>query len=204
MGNEISFTGSLSVYKPSVMSGAMGRAIVGALFSMTGSTYVEQVAVCGNAGTLLLSGNVGQPHWAFFNSPYASNGPGNALKTITGAANNGSGLVRITATSHGYITGDVVSILGVTGTTEANAFWPITVITANTFDLVGSTFTNAYVSGGSAYLQNTIRIRNGSGGADLIQLFPGEVAFLPLPLGCAPYAMANIAGQVLEYLIVSY
>jgi hypothetical protein len=70
--------------------------------------------------------------------------------TITGAANNGSGLIRITATAHGFSTNDVVTISGVTGTTEANGAWVITSIDANHFDLVASTFTNAYVSGGTA------------------------------------------------------
>lgn len=72
-------------------------------------------------------------------------------KAITGAANNGSGLIRITAAGHTFRTEDRVTITGVGGTTEANANnWRVTVITANTFDLVGSTFTNAYTSGGTA------------------------------------------------------
>jgi hypothetical protein len=71
--------------------------------------------------------------------------------TITGAANNGSGLIRITATAHRFLTGQHVTITAVGGTVEANAaHWTITVITANTFDLIGSTFTNAYTSGGIA------------------------------------------------------
>jgi hypothetical protein len=79
-------------------------------------------------------------------------GAGKALsKAITGAANNGSGLIRITATNHTFQSGNRITITGVGGTVEANAAnWPITVITANTFDLVGSTFTNAYTSGGTA------------------------------------------------------
>lgn len=72
-----------------------------------------------------------------------------ASTSITGAANNGSGLIRITSATHGLSTGQVVSISGVTGTAEANGTWTVTVITANTFDLQGSTFTNAYVSGGT-------------------------------------------------------
>lgn len=72
-------------------------------------------------------------------------------KAITGAADNGSGLIRITATGHTFATGDFITITGVGGTTEANAVnWRISVITANTFDLQGSTFTNAYTSGGTA------------------------------------------------------
>lgn len=71
-------------------------------------------------------------------------------RAITGAANNGSGLIRITIAANGFQTNDWVVITGVGGTTEANGTWRITVITANTFDLVGSTFTNVYTSGGSA------------------------------------------------------
>jgi hypothetical protein len=70
---------------------------------------------------------------------------------ITGAANNGSGLIRITAAGHRFATGNKITITGVGGTVEANgALRTITVITANTFDIVGSTFTNAYTSGGVA------------------------------------------------------
>jgi len=73
------------------------------------------------------------------------------VKAITGAVNNGSGLIRITATAHTFNTNDRITITGVGGTVEANAAnWRITVITANTFDLVGSTFSNAYTSGGQA------------------------------------------------------
>jgi len=69
--------------------------------------------------------------------------------TITGAANNGSGLIRITSNGHKLRTGDHVTISSVGGCTEANAAWVVTVATANTFDLNNSTFTNAYTSGGT-------------------------------------------------------
>lgn len=70
---------------------------------------------------------------------------------ITGAADNGAGLVRITSVDHGLASNDIVPITDVLGTTEANDTWKITVITDDTFDLVGSVFANAYVSGGLAY-----------------------------------------------------
>lgn len=69
---------------------------------------------------------------------------------ISNAANNGSGLIRITAAGHGLLTGDGTEIEGVVGTTEANTHWIVTRIDANNFDLQGSTFTNAYVSGGTS------------------------------------------------------
>lgn len=72
-----------------------------------------------------------------------------AETSVTGAADNGSGLIRITASSHGLTTGDAVLVADVGGTTEANGYWEVTVINANDVDLQGSTFTNAYTSGGT-------------------------------------------------------
>ncbi len=105
-------------------------------------------------------------------SPYAANAeyiasmsaPGLTLEnldalapgalTITGAANNGSGLIRITVASTSTLaTGNLKTISGVVGTTEANntaanGWWKITVIDGTHFDLQGSAFVNAYTSGG--------------------------------------------------------
>jgi hypothetical protein len=73
---------------------------------------------------------------------------------ITGAANNGAGAIRITSANHGWKTGDKIDITGITGTTEANNApdkpWTVTRVNANTYDLNGSAFANAYVSGGTA------------------------------------------------------
>lgn len=70
--------------------------------------------------------------------------------TIVGAANNGSGLIRlVVADSSSFATGQVKTVLDVAGTTEANGTWTITVVDATHIDLQGSTFTNAYVSGGT-------------------------------------------------------
>jgi hypothetical protein len=69
---------------------------------------------------------------------------------ITNAANNGSGLIRITAAGHGLLTGEGTEIENVLGTTEANEHWRVTRIDANNFDLQGSVYANAYVSGGTS------------------------------------------------------
>lgn len=70
--------------------------------------------------------------------------------TISNAANNGSGLIRLTVTSTtGITTNDEMTVTGVTGTTEANGSWVVTVIDSVTLDLQSSTFTNAYTSGGT-------------------------------------------------------
>jgi hypothetical protein len=61
--------------------------------------------------------------------------PGTA--TITGASNTSP--IVITATAHGFTTGDNIAIASVTGNTAANGTWIITVLTANTFSLTGPT-----------------------------------------------------------------
>lgn len=69
--------------------------------------------------------------------------------SITGAVNNGSGLIRITSASHGLLTGDRITITGVGGVSNANGTFLITKITDDTFDLQGSTFAGTYTSGGT-------------------------------------------------------
>lgn len=72
-----------------------------------------------------------------------------AAVAVSNAQNNGSGLIRITANSHGLTTGNKIYISGVTGTTEANGAWTVTVVDGNTIDLQSSAFANTYVSGGT-------------------------------------------------------
>lgn len=69
--------------------------------------------------------------------------------TISNAANNGSGLIRLTVTStSGWTTGDIKVVANVGGVPNANGTFPITVINATTIDLQGSTFAGSYTSGG--------------------------------------------------------
>lgn len=69
--------------------------------------------------------------------------------TVTGAADNGSGEIRLTVSStSGWSTGDYKTVDSVGGTTEANGTWQITVIDGTHIDLDGSTFANTYTSGG--------------------------------------------------------
>jgi hypothetical protein len=72
-----------------------------------------------------------------------------ADKSVSAAANNGSGLIRLTVTAHGYETGDDV-VVDLPGILSAPGDYAVTVITANTFDLIGSTFAGAYSGGGTA------------------------------------------------------
>lgn len=69
--------------------------------------------------------------------------------TISGAADNGSGKVRLTVSStSGWTTGDIKDIVDVTGTTEANGTHAITVVDSTHIDLTSVAYANAYVSGG--------------------------------------------------------
>lgn len=74
----------------------------------------------------------------------------NGTATINNCTNTGPGLIRVTCTgAHGFSTGDNVTISGVVGTYEANDRWDITVVSPTQFDLQGSLFVNAYISGGT-------------------------------------------------------
>ncbi len=97
------------------------------------------------------------------NEQYKGGGAAGSL-TITGAVDNGSGLIRLTVLSNygnahssgctttcatnGLTTGDKVTVSGVLGTIEANGNWTLTVVDSNHIDLQASAFTHAYTSGG--------------------------------------------------------
>lgn len=78
--------------------------------------------------------------------------------TITGAADNGSGAIRLEVaalSNDDFSLGTVGNpsqnfcvVYDVLGTTEANGTWPYTIVDATHIDLTGSTFANAYASGG--------------------------------------------------------
>lgn len=63
---------------------------------------------------------------------------------VSGAVNNGSGLVRLTVTAHGLVTGDSVYVqnvqIGGSYSSAINGTHLVTVIDANTVDLQGSTW----------------------------------------------------------------
>jgi len=70
-------------------------------------------------------------------------------KTIN-AATNATPIAITTTASHGYTTGDTVTVSGVVGNTAANGTWVITVTGAATFTLNTSVGNGAYVSGGTS------------------------------------------------------
>jgi hypothetical protein len=84
---------------------------------------------------------------------------------ITAAASSG-GLILLTFSgAHGRTTGDAVWIAGVLGTTEANGAWYVTVTGASTLTLDGSTFANAWTSGGTGRLPTVATFTADVGGS---------------------------------------
>ncbi len=77
---------------------------------------------------------------------------------VTGTASSG-GLIQLSvASTAGLANGNVVTVSGVTGTTEANGAWVLTSVAspAGTVTLQNSTWTNAWVSGGTLTLSGNI------------------------------------------------
>lgn len=73
----------------------------------------------------------------------------NLVMNVTGAASGTNGVVRLAVSSTaGVVSGDVGIIAGVTGTTEANGTWTLTVIDATHVEIPAQC-KNAYVSGGT-------------------------------------------------------
>ncbi len=80
---------------------------------------------------------------AFGSAPVTTSG----TVAITGATNTTP--IVITANGHGLSNFHCGSITGILGNTAANGIWVVNNITANTFELVGSSGNGNYVSGGS-------------------------------------------------------
>jgi hypothetical protein len=74
---------------------------------------------------------------------------------VTGAPGAFGGVIQLTVTSTATLsTFQEVNVANVGGTTEANGSWIITVVDGIAINLRGSTFTNAYTSGGTVTAQS--------------------------------------------------
>ncbi len=74
-------------------------------------------------------------------------------KLISGeitAASNATPIV-VTSAAHGLSNGDSVVVMNVEGNLAANGGWEVANVTANTFELVGSVGSAAYLAGGEWY-----------------------------------------------------
>lgn len=120
----------------------------------------------GRGGVWLEDGNATITGNTIVNNNEASQ---TSLFNISNCTNNGSGVIRVTTSSpHSFETNDMVEVYDVTGATQANGIWVITVINNTTIDLSvnadsddgsPSVFSSSYISGGVAKLAScSIRI----------------------------------------------
>lgn len=84
-----------------------------------------------------------------------------AAVNITGAT-NATPIVITTDGAHGMVTGSVVTVAGVGGTTAANGTFRILVLSGTTFSLVGSVGNGVYTSGGTSTFQGVIMAGSGT------------------------------------------
>lgn len=92
----------------------------------------------------------------------AGRDPNAVTLTVTGAANNGSGLIRLTLASTATLaTGMLVAVASVGGVPNATGEWACTVIDSTHIDLVASTWSGTFTSGGTI----DARTRSATGGA---------------------------------------
>ncbi|MDH5738737.1 MAG: hypothetical protein OEY77_00260 [Nitrospira sp.] len=70
--------------------------------------------------------------------------------TINTAQDDYYGRVRLQITAHGYNAGDFIGIRGIRGIKGANGDWFIDVVGVDHVELIGSSGTGAYLSGGTA------------------------------------------------------
>ena len=118
--------------------------------------------------------------------------------TISGATN--AGPIVITSNNHGLTTGQRVAVAGVLGNTAANGTWTITVVSANTFSLNGSTGNAAYVNGPDTWtlLNNNVYVMLGQGTGNFGSAVPylaggvGGPANAPSYLAATPTTLIRV------------
>jgi hypothetical protein len=87
-----------------------------------------------------------------------------AAKTVSGAADNGSGLIRLTLNNTTSLAnGDIVYVRAVGGVSNANLSYTIKDVDSTHVTLVNSTFSGAYTSGGTVRTP-CLRVKDVQGG----------------------------------------
>jgi Putative Flp pilus-assembly TadE/G-like len=115
-------------------------------WNSSSNMYGSQSANSNTAGTALYYNNPSTTNLAPQITARSSLTGNQKTGSLTGATN--ASPIVITSAGHGLVTGDSVTISGVTGNTAANGNFVVTVISSSTFSLNGSTG-NGSGSGGS-------------------------------------------------------
>lgn len=79
------------------------------------------------------------------------------LIPVTATARGPNGVVRVTCVNHRLQTGRTVVVAGIEGTEEANGRWRAVVVDADTIDLEGTIYENAYRRAGLVALSESTR-----------------------------------------------
>ena len=117
---------------------------------------------------------------------------------VSGTASGTAGRVKLTVGSTaGISTNNIVTVTGVVGTIEANGAWLGTVVDGTHLELQGTTWVNAWVSGGSVVLSHNLAAVYSNTGTFLTATFdqvsawgaPGAVA---MQLAAAPVLNATV------------
>ena len=109
------------------------------------------------------------------NGAYLGSGTVQRFVPVSGATN--ASPIVITANAHGFANGDRVSLFSVTGNTAANNTFLISGVTANTFQLTGSTGNGAYGGGGFVSLSDNVPLKSAIGAANRSGLNATDAAF---------------------------
>lgn len=147
-GPSGSITGATEANPIVITSAAHGlaNAAIVAVTGVGGNTAANGVWTISviDTNTFSLNGSVG-------NGAYTTGGTW--VLGVSGLITNASGSpIEISSPGHGLNTGQIVTIAGVAGNTNANGTYTITVVDANNFDLNGTTTNAPYTSGGVWYV----------------------------------------------------
>lgn len=128
-------------------------------------------------------------------------------QAVTGAVNNGAGLIRLTVVAHGFLDNQRVQVSKVGGVPNSTGTWTVDVINANTIDLLGSTFAGAYTVGGiavGAYLiANPVAITaNTDGGCPFDTEQLGNTMYLTNGVGM-PYKLTRLTASTFSIASLS-
>lgn len=115
---------------------------------------------------------VGENGWLEVLDPFGNDAAwiGTQFETlnVTGAVDNGAGLIRLTVTAHTLITGNRARVQFVGGVSNATGTWTVTVIGANTLDLQGSVWAGVYTFGGM--IDRVLQVSGATNAAGLIRI----------------------------------
>ncbi len=101
--------------------------------------------------------------------PITISAPGMPTITVSAAADNGSGLVRLTVDdTSALLTGNTVKVAGLTVCTEANDSWTVTVINGTHLDLQGSALVRAGADSGSVVPSGAVGVSLGAASVSIV------------------------------------